>query len=83
MFYTGRSFAALANYVDLDTYSRTALDTMSREIRQTRRLVAGTDTRLEFEDFRWEDRSIYEYDDEDRVLTRSKGRAELRTRSRC
>ena len=38
MFYTGRSFAALANYVDLDAYSRNALDTMSREIRQTRRL---------------------------------------------
>jgi prepilin-type N-terminal cleavage/methylation domain-containing protein len=34
MFYSGRSFAALTNYVDLDNYSRNALDRMLREIRQ-------------------------------------------------
>ena len=71
MFYTGRSFAALANYVDLDIYSRNALDTMSREIRQTKRLVAGTATRLEFEDFDGKT-LVYEYDADDRVLTRTK-----------
>ena len=31
---SGRSYAALANYVDLDNKSRTALDLMSKEIRQ-------------------------------------------------
>src|SRR5688500_19446810 len=71
MFYTGRSFAALANYVDLDAYSRNALDTMSREIRQTRRLVAGTATRLEFEDFDGAT-LVYEYNAGPRTLTRSR-----------
>jgi hypothetical protein len=71
MFYTGRSFAALANYVDLDAYSRNALDTMSREIRQTRRLVAGTSTRLEFEDFDG-GTLVYQFNAGARTLTRSK-----------
>jgi hypothetical protein len=71
MFYTGRSFAALANYVDLDAYSRNALDTMSREIRQTRRLVAGTSTRLEFEDFDGAP-LIYEYVADTRTLNRTR-----------
>jgi prepilin-type N-terminal cleavage/methylation domain-containing protein len=71
MFYTGRSFAALANYVDLDAYSRNALDTMSREIRQTRRLVAGTSTRLEFEDFDGVP-LVYQYNADARTLTRAR-----------
>lgn len=71
MFYTGRSFAALANYVDLDACSRNALDTMSREIRQTRRLVAGTSTKLQFEDFDGK-ALVYEYSADDRTLTRTK-----------
>ena len=71
MFYTGRSFAALANYVDLDAYSRTALDTMSREIRQTNRLISGTDTRLEFEDFDGKT-LVYEYNADERTLTRTR-----------
>jgi Tfp pilus assembly protein PilW len=71
MFYTGRSFAALANYVDLDTYSRTALDTMSREIRQTRRLISGTDTQLTFEDFDGKE-LVYAYNAGTRSLNRSR-----------
>src|SRR6266571_9143818 len=34
IFFSGRSYAALANYVDLDNRSRSALDQMSKEIRQ-------------------------------------------------
>jgi prepilin-type N-terminal cleavage/methylation domain-containing protein len=34
IFFSGRSYAALANYVDLDNKSRQALDLMSKEIRQ-------------------------------------------------
>ena len=34
IFFSGRSYAALANYVDLDNKSRNALDRMSKEIRQ-------------------------------------------------
>jgi len=71
MFYTGRSFAALANYVELDTYSRTALDTMSREIRQTRRLISGSDTQLTFEDFDGTE-LVYAYNADTRSLTRTK-----------
>ncbi|HUS36965.1 MAG TPA: hypothetical protein VM680_16590, partial [Verrucomicrobiae bacterium] len=48
--YTARSLAALANYTDLDRMSRNALDQMSAQIRQTRRLTEGTTNRLVFED---------------------------------
>lgn len=71
IFYTGRSFAALTNYVDLDAKSRTALDTMSREIRQTARLVAGTTNSLTFEDFDGTS-LVYSYDPSTRTLNRSK-----------
>ena len=71
VFYTGRSFAALANYVDLDNYSRTALDRMSREIRQTRRLIEGNDTKLVFEDFDGT-QLIFQYHSSSRTLTRTK-----------
>jgi len=48
-FFSARSFAALTNYVDLDNFSRNALDTMSREIRQADRLVSGDDHQLVFQ----------------------------------
>lgn len=47
-YYSARSFAALANYTDLDMDSRHALDLMSREIRQANYLVSGTPYRLVF-----------------------------------
>jgi Tfp pilus assembly protein PilW len=49
MFHTGRSFAALANYVDLDNSGRSALDKMSTEIRQANRLTSYSPTQLQFE----------------------------------
>lgn len=49
MFHTGRSFAAVANYVDLDNSSRSALDKMSSEIRQANRLTSFSTTQLQFE----------------------------------
>jgi prepilin-type N-terminal cleavage/methylation domain-containing protein len=49
-FYTGRSFSALANYVDLDNASRNALDRMSSEIRQTQYLMEASETKLVFRD---------------------------------
>ena len=43
IFFSGRSYAALANYVDLDNRSRSALDRMSKEIRQVDSVTsAGT-----------------------------------------
>jgi hypothetical protein len=71
VFYSGRSFAAMANYVDLDHRSRIALDTMSREIRQANRLTAYTSASLTFEDFDGA-ALIYTYDSGAKTLTRSK-----------
>jgi type II secretory pathway pseudopilin PulG len=48
-FYSARSFAALSNYVELDNFSRNALDQMSREIRQADALLTGTDHQLVFQ----------------------------------
>ena len=43
IFFSGRSYASLANYVDLDNKSRQALDRMSKEIRQVDTVTsAGT-----------------------------------------
>ena len=46
--YAGRSVVALANYADLESHSRMALDRMSQEIRQTRALTGFTSTSLTF-----------------------------------
>jgi prepilin-type N-terminal cleavage/methylation domain-containing protein len=43
MFYSARSFAALTNYVDLDQFSRNALDHVTTEIRQADRVMTGSD----------------------------------------
>jgi hypothetical protein len=48
--YGNRSFAAMANYVSLDQRSRHALDLMTKEIRQSRRLVSSDNNYLVFED---------------------------------
>lgn len=71
MFYTSRSFAALTNYVDLDSYSKNALDRMTSEIRQTQKLMIGTSTRLVFLDG---DGKLltYTYDPKARTLSRTK-----------
>jgi len=45
-FYTSRSFVAMANYVNMDQRSQLALDKMSKEIRQARRLTAFSPTSL-------------------------------------
>src|SRR5256885_15141696 len=49
VFYSGRSFVALANYVDLDNSSRSALDKICSEIRQANRLTSYSPTNLTFE----------------------------------
>ena len=69
--FTARSFAAMANYVDLDHRSRIALDTMSREIRQATRLTASTTTSLTFEDFDGGTLQ-YVYDTQAKTLSRIK-----------
>jgi len=46
IFFSGRSYAALANYVDLDNKSRQALDLMSKEIRQMDGVTGSGTTNL-------------------------------------
>ena len=71
--YTTRSFVAMGNYADLDQYSRGALDTMSREIRQTRSLVSFQTNRLVFEDNDGATNLVYHWDPVSGLLTRQKG----------
>lgn len=71
-FFSGRSFAAIGNYIELDAKSRNALDVMTKEIRQANALTNATPELLEFEDF---DRSYlaYRYDSAAKALYRIKG----------
>jgi prepilin-type N-terminal cleavage/methylation domain-containing protein len=71
VYYSGRSFAAMANYVDLDNASRNALDIMATEIRQTKYLMEASDTKLVFKD--WDDGKLtYQYTADNRMLRRFK-----------
>lgn len=70
--YTGRSFTAISNYVDLDRSSRNALDYMTKDIRQTLGLSAYASNRLDFLDYDGATLS-YVYDSGARTLSRSKG----------
>lgn len=76
-FYSARSFAALSNYVELDNYSRGALDRMSREIRQADLLVSGSNQQLVFQHTNPTNGSTYNvtfnYDPTARTLTRTQG----------
>lgn len=67
--YSGRSFAALANYADLDNASRNALDVMTRDVRQTIELTSFTPNSLTFRDY---DSNVlrYVYNSDRRTLTR-------------
>jgi type II secretory pathway pseudopilin PulG len=76
-FYSARSFAALSNYVELDNFSRNALDQMTREIRQADGLVNGNDHFLTFNVTNPTNGSVYNvtftYDPATRQLTRTQG----------
>src|SRR5262245_10504868 len=49
-YFSSRSFMVMANYTDLNQRSQFALDKMSKEIRQARRLTSFSTTSLTFED---------------------------------
>jgi hypothetical protein len=70
-FYSNRSFAAMANYMDLDQRTQFALDKMSREIRQVTALTGYSSTNLIFQDNDGLTLS-YVYDANLQALTRSK-----------
>jgi len=46
--FSARSYAALVNYVDLDNFSRAALDEMTSEIRQADCLLSGSSSSMRF-----------------------------------
>jgi len=70
--YTGRSFAMLANYVDLDNTSRTALDIMTRDVRQVDSVESFASNKVSFVDYDLETLT-FAYDSDSRTLTRIKG----------
>lgn len=69
--YSGRSFATMANYVSLDRARRNTLNTMTKQIRQTRRLLECSETKLTFQDSDG-GTLIFKYSSEKRALTRVK-----------
>jgi hypothetical protein len=70
--YTGRSFAGLQNYVDLEQCSQRALDTMTMDVRQTRSLKSLTTNQLVFRD--WDGADLtYSYNPGAGTLVKSKG----------
>jgi hypothetical protein len=80
--FSARSFVALGNYGDLDAASRNALDTMSRDIRQTRALTNFINTKLIFDDY---DNTplTYVYDSGAGTLTKQKNGANTVLLKQC
>jgi hypothetical protein len=70
--FSARSYAALANYVDLDQYSRKTLDRLTMEIRQADSLAICTSNQLVFVNGGFTNLS-YTYDPTARTLTRTNG----------
>lgn len=70
--YTGRSFAMMANYVDLDNASRTALDVLTRDVRNVLYLSSYQTNTLVFQDYDGQPLT-YAYDPQALTLTRIKG----------
>lgn len=69
--YTGRSFAIIGNYVDLDKTSRNALDILTHDIRQVNFLDSYSTNSLTFEDSDGQPLT-FRYDPVARTLTRIK-----------
>lgn len=69
--FSGRSFAALANYVDLDDHNRLAIDQLTRDLRQANRIISYTTTSLTMQDADGVD-IAYNYSPGHHTLTRSK-----------
>src|ERR1051325_7462008 len=69
--FSGRTFAAFYNYVDLDDHNRIGMDIMTRDLRECNRVTGCTGSRLDIEDF--DGLTItYVFDIGARTLTRTK-----------
>ena len=71
MLYSGKSFAGISNYVDLEKNSQRSLDTLTRDIRQASSLSAFATNKLTFVDGDG-GTLIFNYDASARTLTRTK-----------
>jgi Tfp pilus assembly protein PilW len=69
--FSGHSFAALFNYVDLDDANRIAMDRITRDVRQANRVKAATAVTLTLEDADSTEIN-YQYNPTTRVVTRQK-----------
>lgn len=74
-FYTGRSFAALANYTELDKYSRNALDQMVYKIRQSDQMIDFSTNRMVF-GYMTTNTLTYDYSPTAKILTEQIGNAQ-------
>jgi Tfp pilus assembly protein PilW len=74
LFFTGKSFAALFNYVDLDDVNRIAMDTLTRDVRQSNKVTASTTNSLTLEDSDGLP-IVYNYSPTTKTLTRTKSGA--------
>jgi Tfp pilus assembly protein PilW len=70
--YSGKSFAGLANYVDINSSSVNALDQMSKDIRQCVALTGYSTNQVTFNDGTLSP-LIYAYNQNARTLTRQSG----------
>ena len=71
--YTARSIAAVTNYVDMDQYSRKALDRMTKEIRQADSLSTYSTSQLVFNTAGGANNLTYAYNQYQGTLTRTYG----------
>ena len=72
IFFTGRSFAALANYTELDRYSRNALDQMVFKIRQADQMTHFSSNRMVFA-YNTTNTLAYDYSPTAKILTETIG----------
>jgi Tfp pilus assembly protein PilW len=80
--YTGKSMVGLNNYVELERQSQLALDTMTRDIRQTKCLDSYDTNKLVFRDS--DDALLtFEYKPDQKILTRSKNGVVQQLLSEC
>ena len=68
--FSGQSFVALYNYVELDDHNRIAIDTLTRDLRQCNRVVDSTSASLSIEDADGTS-IVYNYNANDQTLTRA------------
>jgi len=72
MFFSGRSFAALFNYVDLNDDNRVAIDQMTRDVRQARRVVSYQNNIMSLENLDGT-QIVYTHDPNAGTLVRQEG----------